>query len=350
MPVRPRGDGFQADFAFGGDRFRAHFPTRQQALQWEADARAALIAGRPLPVATTGANALMTMAGLQKATYEAYWKGSKNERGAVRNSEEFAAFVGLNAQPKSVDSRKIAEWRMELVRKGNSSATINRKFAAASKMMRYAVSLQLISAAPQFERGKEGKGRTRFLTENEAQALVNLLEHWNLKRDADFVAFLLDTGARLSEGLRIRPCDVTDTKVTLGALGSKNDEVRHIPLTARLRKLMPELIKGIGDRDPLFARLNTWTFRAHYRKAVEHLHLGDDVVVHTLRHTTASWMVQRGVDLRRVKEWMGHKSFAMTLRYAKLAPDDLQSALDRFDRQSTPEEAGENVVAMKKRA
>ncbi|MEI3479059.1 MAG: site-specific integrase [Bilophila sp.] len=50
------------------------------------------------------------------------------------------------------------------------------------------------------------------------------------------------------------------------------------------------------------------------------------VVFHTLRHTFASWLVQRGTPLYTVAELMGHTSLEMTKRYAHLAPDTMRQA------------------------
>ncbi len=50
---------------------------------------------------------------------------------------------------------------------------------------------------------------------------------------------------------------------------------------------------------------------------------------HSLRHTYATWLVEGGVDLYRVKELMGHSSFQTTMRYAHLASDNLRNEVER---------------------
>jgi Phage integrase family len=52
---------------------------------------------------------------------------------------------------------------------------------------------------------------------------------------------------------------------------------------------------------------------------------------HDLRHTFASWLAQKGRPLKEIQEALGHKSLAMTMRYAHLSPDNLRAAVASLD-------------------
>ena len=58
----------------------------------------------------------------------------------------------------------------------------------------------------------------------------------------------------------------------------------------------------------------------------------DDVRFHDLRHTFASRLVQGGVPLYNVMQLMGHKSLEMVQRYAHLAPDYQEGAVQVLNR------------------
>ncbi len=70
---------------------------------------------------------------------------------------------------------------------------------------------------------------------------------------------------------------------------------------------------------------------------------------HDTRHTTASRLVMAGVDLYTVKEILGHKTLAMTARYAHLSPGHQRQALERLaDRQDarTGQNSGAKVALL----
>ena len=70
--------------------------------------------------------------------------------------------------------------------------------------------------------------------------------------------------------------------------------------------------------------------RGRFQRALREAGI-EEFVWHDLRHTFASYLVMSGVPLTSVKELMGHKTLAMTLRYAHLAPDFQREAITRLD-------------------
>jgi integrase len=64
------------------------------------------------------------------------------------------------------------------------------------------------------------------------------------------------------------------------------------------------------------------------------------VTFHTLRHTFASWLALQGESLMTIRELLGHKSFAMTQRYAHLIPDEKKRATLNLERAFTEKRNG----------
>jgi integrase len=85
-----------------------------------------------------------------------------------------------------------------------------------------------------------------------------------------------------------------------------------------------------GATGYVFGTRNWNAFRTAWETAVRAARL-DDFRFHDLRHTFASWLVQRGRSLREVQEALGHATQAMTLRYSHLAPEHLRAAVASLD-------------------
>ena len=51
------------------------------------------------------------------------------------------------------------------------------------------------------------------------------------------------------------------------------------------------------------------------------------VVFHTLRHTYASWLVQKGISIYEVSKLLGHSTITMTERYSHLAPSNFENSV-----------------------
>jgi integrase len=224
--------------------------------------------------------------------------------------------------------------------RGNSNATINRKMAALSKLLRKAYAMGEIHSLPEFRRQKEKAGRIRFLEPEEERHLFRAIA----KRDEHchrLAIFLVDTGCRIGEAINLIWNDVNDGRVTFWL--TKSGRSRTVPLTKRARQAVEQSRSaadgtGKGAGKGPFSHLTQVHFRKIWLEAKIEAGLGKDtqVVPHILRHTCASRLVQGGVDIRRVQMWLGHQTLQMTMRYAHLATNDLDPCVEVLERRSCP--------------
>jgi integrase len=140
------------------------------------------------------------------------------------------------------------------------------------------------------------------------------------------------TGLRRGELCALTWHDVDLKLGLIRVLHSKNGERREIPVSRTLRATIEQLSRRV-DTDLVFpsesGRRRT-NLRGRFLRALEEAGI-EGFVWHDLRHTFASYLVMAGVPLTSVKELMGHKTLAMTLRYAHLAPDFQREAITRLD-------------------
>ncbi len=183
---------------------------------------------------------------------------------------------------------------------------------------------------------RANNARVRYLTEEEEVRLTAVLppEHWSK------VVVAIHTGLRRGEQFALQWASVNFQTHVLTIPRSKHGEARHIPmndLVVEVLRSLPSRLKStyVFPSQTGTSPLNANNFinrvwKAALKKAnLTALHW------HDLRHTFTSRLVMAGVDLRTVQELMGHKTIAMTLRYAHLSPTHQREAVQRLNPQPT---------------
>lgn len=235
----------------------------------------------------------------------------------------------------AISPKRISCYVGMRLKSGVSSATTNRERAVLGKILSLAVEWGRLGENPvrKVRKLEEPKGRLRFLTDSEASLLLEKAP----RHLRPVIVCALHTGGRLSEILELRWEEVDLTSGLLFFTRTKNGRVREIPLDATLTATLKERYKVrslAGDaRRFVFTRFGKRlrSVRTGFAAACKRGNLAD-VTFHTLRHTFASQLVMRGVDLRTVQELMGHKDLTMTQRYAHLSPDHKRRAITALDR------------------
>jgi len=146
---------------------------------------------------------------------------------------------------------------------------------------------------------------------------------------ADIVSCLIDLGCRVNEllGLEKRFVDFDNNQINFN--DRKNDQAVAVPMTNRVQSIIRRYYREVKDFDRLFT-LNYSELNAIWQKARKDLGYADKkfYTIHLCRHTCASRLVQRGVPILLVKDWLGHEDIENTMIYAHLQPKALHSYVE----------------------
>lgn len=174
--------------------------------------------------------------------------------------------------------------------------------------------------------------------------LVLICEKVNADIVKDFVVTAFYTGMRLNElvNLTWRNVNLTTRIITVGdeEFTTKGRNQRYIPisdeaLTSILNQRENEKIIPIGS-NYVFSKPNGEKYTGDYfskafKKACRATGIDKSIHFHSLRHSFASNLAQKGVSLYTIKELLGHSSISTTEIYSHLNMDSLKEAIRTFD-------------------
>lgn len=303
--------------------------TKKEAKLVEAVDKKRMMVDGALSPRERAARMLLSVA-IQK-TYDERWKDNKDGLKSQRLAERAMELIG-DVPLSKIDDQIIKRMVKKLEDSGVKGATINRYLSAIKTLLRHHM-----QPWEHIKLKKESKGRIRVLSKEEEVTVVSLLrdtDHKNKRsyypEAADLVEVLVDTGCRLSEILNLRYEDINFDANLISIWINKSNKPRSIPMTRRVGGIL--LARQEGNWVKPFSinvdqAENAWSWVRRRMLLAE----DKEFVLHALRHTTATRLIDKGIDLYTVKEWLGHSSIQVTERYAHLRPDKLAHAATMLD-------------------
>lgn len=230
------------------------------------------------------------------------------------------------------------DW-VEAVR-GNSVSTRNLRLAAIHAFFRYVQyeapeciqDCQRILAIP----SKKGRKKTvNFLTPAQIGLLLEQPDRSTQRglRDLALLSLLYDSGARVQELVDLNVCDFVPGPEAILVLTGKGNKVRRVPVLKNTARILERYIaeekldQPHMQTHPLFtnrqkSRLTkegvTYVLRKYARMArAQSKEIPSHVHCHMLRHSKAMHLLQAGVNLIYIRDFLGHANAATTEVYAK---------------------------------
>lgn len=269
-------------------------------------------------------------------TLENRWRGTKAEESTESTAVLVSKSIGLSTPLGSISRSTVSTLIGVYKREGLSNGTINRRLSALSTILDVSSKAGLCLPVD-VTKGmmlKESKGRVRVVSPEELLELKRLMP-----LHAPLLHFLVMTGMRVQEALRLRRIDVDETRALV--VDSKNGCSRRVPIApgALNAAVWPHTC------EPRVFQLTQGGLNRSWAAARKTLGLEADksFVPHALRHTCATRLVASGMPLALVQRWLGHKSITMTMRYAHVDDSMVQEWVKKLPGWRSYEDLGDDV-------
>ncbi|MEM9895495.1 MAG: tyrosine-type recombinase/integrase [Bacteroidota bacterium] len=243
---------------------------------------------------------------------------------------------------KDVKHIHLRDWVVHLIENGNSPRSTNRKIAATKSFYKFLLARSDVETNPTsgLKPVKGDKKLPSFIRERETE---NLLDHLHFndsfsdRRDQLILELLYGTGIRLAELIGLKKQDVNFYEKSIVVLGKRNKE-RILPVSNPLLYIIQQYLQkcqeeGFMQTKLLLTDKGNELYPMFVQRKVKY-YMDKITTVskkspHTLRHTFATHLLNKGANLNAVKDLLGHSSLAATQVYTHNSIEKLKDSFNQ---------------------
>lgn len=251
---------------------------------------------------------------------------------AARTQEAYVCAVAQLARfyrrsPDTLSGGEIEAYLLHLLRERKlSRSTVNQAGCAINFLFRKVLGREAAPAVLPLPRGPQRL--PEILSREEIARLLACAVHLKA-RTALSCAYAL--GLRVSElcALRLQHIDAAADRMCVRVVQGKGAKDRYVPLAPDLLEEIRHYRRLLKPSGWLFAAANHGDRALHSEQAQRWYWHARDAAgitkaggIHTLRHCYATHLLEAGVDLHSISQWLGHRHVSTTARYLHLARPD----------------------------
>ena len=238
-------------------------------------------------------------------------------------------------KPSQLTRKHIDDYILYLIREKRLSESHQNQILSAIKVF-YGEVLRQESKVQNLLRPKKAQKLPHVLTEEEVSRLLRSAD--NLKHRC-ILMLIYSAGLRLGEAVNMRISDLQPQSRRLFIRGGKGKKDRFTILSEKAWKKLKEYLAVYRPVEWVFegqtgGRYSERSVQALFTRAKEKSMINPYATVHTLRHSFATHLLEKGIDLRYIQELLGHESSKTTEIYTHITHrgwDKLRSPLDDLD-------------------
>lgn len=232
----------------------------------------------------------------------------------------------------AINARSALRFLARLRREGYSNRSLNLVVQALRAYFRFE---GYDDEAEKLKPPKVPRSLPKALTREEVKRLLSVIPPTR-KRDRLIVLLLYGAGLRVSELCNLKKGDIDLDRGIIVVRGGKGAKDRVVPIPEFLAKEIRSYLETRSDsseyllveerrknKDRLSPKTVWYLLRKYGEKA------GVEVTPHKLRHSFATHMLERGVDIRAIQELLGHSNLSTTQIYTKVTVEHLKKAQEK---------------------
>jgi integrase/recombinase XerD len=265
------------------------------------------------------------------------------QRSHIQSCKRFAAW--LKCSPDTATPDEVRLFQLYLVESGMSICNRNRIMTGVRFLFR--VTLRRHDLAAEVWHIKEPQ-KLPPVSPEEVKRVLTMATSLKART---MLSLAYGCGLRASEVVRLRAGDIDSEQMIIRIVQSKGRKDRHVMLPAEVLDLLrqwwkarltaynaggaPEhrwLFPGRRDHQPLTTR----QFSRLFKEAARAAGLRKTVCLHSLRHSFATHLLERGTDIRLIQALLGHDKLETTARYSRVATGMIAKIESPLDGLSAP--------------
>ncbi len=263
---------------------------------------------------------------------------SHTVEGYRRDLEDLQAYLERLGQDwERVDLHSLVGYLMNMAARGLSPATIRRRLSALRGFFAFLVEMEVLDEDPTegLDNPRTWKHLPQVLSLDEVEALLEAPSGDSpmALRDRAMLEVLYATGVRVSELVSLKLVDLDMDRGLVRVVG-KGKKERMVPLGGEALQWLERYMAARGaldrkgspylfltNRGGPMTRQRFWQIVKGYARKVG---ITKEISPHTLRHSFATHILERGADLRAVQELLGHADLSTTQIYTHVARAHLE--------------------------
>lgn len=183
------------------------------------------------------------------------------------------------------------------------------------------------------ERPRKSKHLPDVLTQEEVQSIF---QHTKNLKHRTLLMLIYSCGLRIGETLNIQPADIKSAEGLIYIRGGKGKKDRRVPLSKRILEQLRRYYRSYTPNEYLFegqkgGQYSNTSAAKVLQRAVKKAGIKKRVTLHTLRHSYATHLTNRGVNIQYLQEILGHNNPKTTMLYTHLSGKDIRNIKSPLD-------------------